>query len=470
MNPLSQLSATECVARLKNGDVSSEDLVRASVERIDEVNPEINALPLVCAERAIAQAKQADQRRTRGDNDTLLGGLPIAVKDYNDVGGVVTTYGSPLYRDYVPEHSDATVQMLEASGAIPIAKSNVPEWAGGHTFNPVYGATRNPWNQSRSAGGSSGGSAAALATGMVWLATGNDLGGSLRTPSAFNGVVGFRPGPGIVPRGLRLQPFDTLWVEGPMARNVEDCALMLEAGAGHHLDDPLSVKASPGQYTEAVRHAEPPHRIGFSTDLGIVPMAQEVAGICETAVKRFAGDGIEVSNDIPDFSGATDGFQTLRGVLLGTMMGELLETHRDQIAPDIIGNVELGINLNSNDVFVAERTRWELYKRVARFFETHDALICPTASIEAFPADQPYVTEIDGQALQSYIDWFAITFALTMTACPVISVPCGLTAEGLPVAVQIMGKPRHEAELLGIAKCFEQSAGFNTRLPLDPKS
>ena len=468
MSDLYRKSATECVELLQRGEVSSAELVQASLERIESVNPAINALPCVLSDRAIKQARAIDDQRSAGEPVGVLLGLPIAVKDYNDVGGAPTTYGSPLYGNYVPEQSDATVQTLECNGAIPIAKSNVPEWAGGHTFNPVYGTTKNPWDNSKSAGGSSGGSAAALASGMISLATGNDLGGSLRTPAAFNSVVGLRPSPGVVPRGLRLQPFDTLWVEGPMARNVTDVALMLDAGAGHHHDDPLSFK-SPGLYRESITTAAKPARVAFSSDLGVVPVAREVADICEHAASQFSAVGVDVTNDIPDFSGVLDAFQTLRGILLGTMMSELLAKHREDIAPEIVGNIELGMNVTSAQLFDAERTRWELYKQVNRFFESHDVLICPTASITPFPADQRYVEEIDGKPLNTYIDWFSITFALTMTACPVLSLPCGFTKEGLPVAIQLMGRPRGESELLRAAYVLEQQLGIYSQLPIDPR-
>lgn len=476
MNPLNRLSACECVAQLRSGHVSSVELVEAAYERIDEINPVVNALPLLCREQALQQAAAIDSARLNGEDVGTLGGLPVAVKDYNDVAGVATTYGSPLYNDYVPARSDATVEQLQRNGAIPIGKSNVPEWAGGHTFNPVYGSTANPWNLERSAGGSSGGSAVALATGMVPLATGNDLGGSLRTPSAFNGVVGMRPGPGIVPRGLRLPPFDTLWVEGPMARCVDDIALMLDAGAGLHADDPLSIPAIPGHYQEAIRtdldnalrERGRPLRIAYSSDLGVLPVAAEVADICRGAAQQLAQSGADITEDIPDFTGVADAFQTLRGVLLATMMGDLLEQHRDAIAPEIIGNIELGQALQIDDICRAERTRQQLHNQLQQFFQHHDVLMCPTSSITAFPADQRYVTEIDGRPLNSYIDWFAITFVLTMTSCPVISVPCGLSADGLPIAVQLMGRPRGEARLLQVAKWFEELIGFQHRLPIDP--
>ncbi|SVB45198.1 uncharacterized protein METZ01_LOCUS198052, partial [marine metagenome] len=248
MNELFKISAVQAVNLLKSGEISPLDLIEEAIARIEKVDERINALPIRCFERARHQAIKT--KISFSSQQNYLYGLPIAVKDYNDVGGVRTTYGSPIYAENVPEKSDATVSHLENNGAIPIAKSNVPEWAGGHTFNPLFGITRNPWNLKLSAGGSSGGSAAALASGMVWLATGNDLGGSLRTPAAFNGVVGMRPGPGVVARGKRLQAFDSLWVEGPMGRCVEDVALMLDAQSGYNKEDPFSFSGSVKTYSE----------------------------------------------------------------------------------------------------------------------------------------------------------------------------------------------------------------------------
>lgn len=464
---LTTMRATDVAHALRNRDLGQVEVLAAAIRRIEEADAAVNALPIRCFDRAMDRAKAMQDGSTPG-RDSLLSGLPIAVKDYNDIGGVRTTYGSPIFAEHVPERSDATVQQLERSGANPVAKSNVPEWAGGHTFNPVNGLTRNPWNLGRSAGGSSGGSAAALASGQVWLATGNDLGGSLRTPAGFNGVVGLRPSPGVVPRGQRLQTFDTLWVEGPMARCVEDLALMLQAGSGFHIDDPLSFE-SPDAFIEAAASPEPPRRVAFSPDLGVVPMAREIADVTAAAAESLSRAGIDVTGDIPDFTGAQDTFQTLRAVLLGTMMGELLETDRDRINPDIIGNVEMGFRVTPEQLFSAERQRWQLAGRMTAFFDTHDLLICPTASVPAFPVETPYVTEIDGKPCETYIDWFAITFILTLTACPVISLPCGLTADGMPVGLQLVGKPRGEAALLRAARWIEDQLGFAGRLPIDPR-
>ncbi|MDG2340631.1 MAG: amidase family protein [Paracoccaceae bacterium] len=468
-NELISMTATEAVARLRSKDVSPLELVDASIQRIEAVDTEVNALPIHCFEQAREQAKFLDIK-AHAANPKSVCGLPIAVKDYNDLGGAVTTYGSPIFADDLAQKSDATVRQLECNGAIAVAKSNVPEWAGGHTFNPVNGLTRNPWDLRKSAGGSSGGSAAALACGSVWLATGNDLGGSLRTPAAFNGIVGLRPGPGRIPRGTRLPSMDTLWVEGPMARNVSDLALMLDAGVGQQIDDPLSFDHSGPSFVEALQETGMPKRVAFSPDLSIVSMEKEIANVCGCAATVFADLGADVTDDIPDFTGVLEAFQTLRAVLFATMMEPVLAQHRDQIAPEIIGNIERGLNIRPSQIFEAERVRIELYKKVIAFFETHDFLICPAASIAPFPVEQRYVTEIDGKPCETYIDWFSITFALTMTACPTISVPCGFTAEGLPVGVQIMGKPRGEAALLRAAKRFEQVVGISTQLPITPRS
>ena len=372
------MTATEAVARLRSKEVSPLDLVEASIRRIETIDTEVNALPIHCFDQARDQAKSLELER-HTENPKSLCGLPIAVKDYND------------------------------------------------------------------------------------------LGGSLRTPAAFNGVVGLRPSPGRVPRGTRLPSMDTLWVEGPMARNVDDLALMLDAGVGHQIDDPLSFEHSGSSFVDILKGSDIPKRVAFSPDLSIVSMEKEIAEVCGGATKVFADIGAEVTNEIPDFTGVLEAFQTLRAVLFATMMEPILHQHRNKIAPEIIGNIERGLNIKPSQIFEAERVRIELFKKILLFFETHDFLICPAASIAPFPVDQRYVTQIDGKPCETYIDWFSITFALTMTACPTISVPCGFTTEGLPVGVQIMGKPRGEAALLLVAKRFEQAIGISAQLPILPK-
>jgi amidase len=262
---------------------------------------------------------------------------------------------------------------------------------------------------------------------------------------------------------------DTLWVEGPMARNVDDLALMLDAGVGHQIDDPLSFEHSGSSFVDFLKGTDIPKRVAFSPDLSIVSMEKEIAEVCGGATSVFADIGAEVTDEIPDFTGVLEAFQTLRAVLFATMMEPILKQHREKIAPEIIGNIERGLKILPSQIFEAERVRIELFKKILNFFEKHDFLICPAASIAPFPVDQRYVTEIDGKACETYIDWFSITFALTMTACPTISVPCGFTSDGLPVGVQIMGKPRGEAALLLVAKRFEEAIGIATQLPITPQ-
>lgn len=466
---LSGLFATELSARLRSGALSPLEVMDATISRIEAVNPKVNALPTLCLGRAREQARAMTEQRVSTELKGPLWGLPLAVKDYNDLGGVATTYGSPLFADNIAHKSDATVAKLQASGAIAVGKSNVPEWAGAHTFNPVFGHTLNPWNNAVSAGGSSGGSGVALATGMVPLATGNDLGGSLRVPASFNGVVGLRPGPGRVPRGARLPAFDTLWVEGPMGRCVADVALMLDGAVGYDPADPLSFEPTGEGFLDALQHTDMPRRVGFSPDLGVVPMEPEIAQVCEAAAERFSEIGAQVDHGSPDFSGAIEAFQTLRGVLIAQMMESILKKHRDQIAPEIIWNIEKGLAVTNDQLLDAERVRSGLYQRITTFFEKYDLLLCPTVSVPPFPKEQRYVETINGQPTQTYIDWIAITFAITMTSCPALSLPAGFTKTGLPVGLQVIGPPRGEAALLRACHRMEEVLNLAGQMPIDPR-
>jgi len=469
---LCRLTATQAVALLRAGEVSPLDLVEAAAARIEATDGAVNALPIRFLDVAREEAKRfpASSRAMAGREERpgWLAGLPIAIKDYNDVGGQLTTYGSPIFAHNIAPEDDITVATLRASGAIPIAKSNVPEFAGSNTFNPVWGATRNPWDLRMSAGGSSGGAAAALAAGQVWLANGSCLGGSLRIPASFCGIVGLRPSPGVVPRGVGLPPFDTLWVEGPMGRCVADVALLLDAQAAQSPRDPLSRPAPAVSFTAALGKRRPPRRIGFSADLGLSRVDPEVAAICREGAARFAAMGTAVEEAAPDFSGAIETFQTQRAVLFAALRGELLERERARIAPDIVWNIEKGLRLTADEVVRAERNRAALYHRVAAFFETYDLLACPTVAVPPFPVEQPYPTEIGGVRLTTYIDWMFLTFVVTLTGCPAISVPCGFTRAGLPVGLQLVGRPHGDAELLGMAQLLEEATGLAARVPREP--
>lgn len=458
MAELWELTATEAVARLRRGEVSPVEMVDAAAARIAAVEPKVNALPIRFLDVARDQARGF--RREPNDHPGWLGGLPVAIKDYNDVAGQLTTCGSPIYADHVAPADDRTVATLRGHGAIPVAKSNVPEFAGSHTFNPLWGVTRNPWDLGRTAGGSSGGAAAALAAHEVWLANGSCLGGSLRIPASFCGVVGLRPSAGVVPRGDGLPAFDSLWVDGPMARNVSDLALMLDAMAAPSPHDPLSRPVPEGGYQAAMRAGRPPRRIGFSADLGLRKVDPEVAAICEAAARRFTAMGTAVEAAAPDFSGAIDAFQVLRALLFADVRGDLLPGERHRINPDIVWNIEKGFALTAGEIIAARRARAALFHRVARFFDEFDLLACPTVAVPPFPVEQRFPTEIAGEKLTTYIDWMFLTFVVTLTGCPAISIPCGLTKEGLPVGLQLVGRPHGDAALLGEARLAEEALGF----------
>ena len=448
---LTTLSARDAVAALQAGEASPSELVEAALRRIEERDGPLNALPTVCAERALVRASALDAPH----GQLALAGLPIAVKDLNDVAGVRTTYGSPIYADHVPERSDIMVERLEERGAIVVAKSNTPEFgAGANTFNEVFGATRNPWDTSRTCGGSSGGSAVALATRQVWLATGSDLGGSLRTPASFCSVVGLRPSPGRVARAAE-RPFDTLSVEGPMARDVADCALMLDAMAGPHPEDPLALPEPDGPFLQAALAPRLPSRIAWSDDLGVTPVEREVAAVCRTAVERLAAAGVEVVQAQPDLATAPDVFHALRAAGFVAGLGVEYDTDRDRLKPEIVWNVELGLSQPPERLGWAERERGRIVLETAAFLREHELLACPAACVLPFPVEHRWVEEVEGVRFENYVEALRITSALTLTACPVIAIPCGFSASGLPVGIQLAGPHRGEAALLSAAAAIE---------------
>ncbi|GAB4172917.1 MAG: amidase family protein [Thalassobaculales bacterium] len=459
---LIRLTAVEAVAKLKAGEVSPLDLIDAAAARIAEVEPAVNALPTLCLDRARDRAAAAGR-------DSLLAGLPLAIKDLTAVEGVRTTHGSPIFKDHVPAHSDAVVRRLEDNGGLVIAKSNTPEFgAGANTFNEVFGATRNPWDTRMSAAGSSGGAAVALATGTVWLAHGSDTGGSLRTPAAFNGVVGLRPSPGRVVRGPRGLPFATLPVDGPMGRTVADTALMLDAMVGLDAEDPLAMEAPEYSFLAAVRQARPPRRVAWSRDLGITVTDPEVAAICEAAARRFEEMGAVVEEAAPDLHDVHDIFQVQRAAHFAAAFMTHLEQRREMLKPEMVWNVEKGLKLTAAEIGRAELARAALVRRAFKFMQGYDLLVCPTAIVPPYPVEERYVARVGDHAFETYIDWIAITYAVTVTALPAVSIPAGLTAGGLPVGLQIVGQPRGEAGLLAAASLLEQALGNARATPIDP--
>jgi amidase len=471
MNELNKLSAREAVARLKAGEVSPMEMIDAAAERIEEVEPALNALPTLCLDRARDKAKALMADKSSDQNANFLHGLPIAVKDLNNVEGVRTTMGSPIFADNISTQTDFMVQKLEENGALVVAKSNTPEFgAGANTFNEVFGRTCNPWGLQKNPGGSSGGSAVALASGEVWLATGSDLGGSLRIPAAYCSIVGLRPTPGRVANGPGLLPFAALGVEGPMARNVGDVALMLDAQSGPHFGDPLSIPAAiPGTFQNAVDNPVTPKRMGYSRDFDLVPVDDETANICAKAMQIFTDMGVDVDDQAPDLSTTFETFDVLRAAAYAAGKQPMLEQHRDKLKPEVIWNIEHGLELSAEDIGKAERQRGAMYASAATFFETHDLFASPCVITAPFDGEIRYLEEINGHKFDSYIDWLVLTFAVTLLGCPAISVPCGFTSEGLPVGLQIVGPPHSEARLLAASKLFEDAAGLNKLVPMNPK-
>ncbi|MEM1306890.1 MAG: amidase family protein, partial [Pseudomonadota bacterium] len=387
----------------------------------------------------------------------LLHGLPIGVKDLQATGGLRTTYGSLLHKDDVPEQDDDTVASLRDAGAIVLAKTNTPEFgAGANTRNRVYGATGNPFDPSKTCGGSSGGSAVALATGMVPLATGSDYGGSLRTPAAFCGVAGFRPSPGLVPdpsRGVALNPFS---VQGPMGRTVEDLFLLLRAQIGTERVDPYASDDALA-IPDVLDAIDPAALIVATTpDLGCAPMSKQIADTFADRVGRIGSAFGTVAADTPDLSDVHEIFEILRGVNFVAAHRARLENHRDLLGPNVIDNTERGLAYSAGDVAWALAAQAKLHARVHAFFENYDVLVCPSASVSPFPHAQLSITEIDGVEMSTYMRWLAITYALTTGLCSAATIPCGRDAAGLPFGVQIVGPRGADAMVLSVALDIER--------------
>ena len=470
MNDLVTLTARQAVDQLKRGAVSPLELIDAALDRIDQTDGILNALPTLCADRARDRVSRMASMSPDEAPPGYLYGLPIAIKDLKDVAGVRSTRGSPIFRDHVPQTSDLLVTNLESKGGAVLAKSNTPEFgAGANTFNEVFGKTRNPWDTDKTCGGSSGGSATALASGQVWLASGSDLGGSLRIPASFCSVVGLRPTPGRVAHGPKPAPYGTLSVEGPMGRTVGDVALMLDAMSGAYAADPLSIPAPDTPFVESVDSPRPPARVAYTPDLGLTKVHSEVSEICAGAMSRFRDLGAEVEEADIDLGDAEWVFQTLRGAQYVASFRSLLSEHRSELKEEVIWNIEHGLSLTSEEIARAEVERGAIINRTARFFEEYDLLVCPAVLAPPFDVDVRYLTEIEGQPFPTYISWLIMTFALTLTGCPAISVPCGFTASGLPVGLQIVGPWREEGFLLGVAALFEEAAGLGSLAPIDPR-
>jgi amidase len=465
-------SAREMARAVRERQISARELLELHLDRIAEVNPAVNAIVSLDVERARQGAAAADEATARGDALGALHGLPHAFKDTHEVAGWTTTFGSPLRKDYVPKRDELIAERIRAAGAVVVGKTNVPEWAAGsHTFNPIFGTTRNPYDLTRSAGGSSGGAAAALACGMVPLADGSDMGGSLRNPASFCNVVGLRPSVGRVPAWPAANAWDLTSVGGPMARSVSDLALLLSVMAGPDDRAPLSLE-TPGSVFAEPFDTSPGSslaglRVALSVDLGgAFQVDDDVAAIVRAQGDVLAGAGAHVDDDHLDVSGAEKAFRTLRAWLFQARFGAMLERRPDSFKPSLADNIRAGRDLTGADVATAFERLTSLRERVRLFFERYDVLVLPVSQVPPFDAAEEYPETINGQAQTTYLDWMRSAYLITVTGCPAISVPAGFTPQGWPVGVQIVAAPRNDRRLLEVAHAFEELTHVGRRRPV----
>ena len=465
-------NATDLCDKLKKGSASAAELMAETYDRINQINPEVNALvSLLPRDEAIALATRADQVPLADRRS--LHGIPVAPKDAVEVEGFATTRGFVPWANNIATKDDGLAARTRAAGAIFIGHSNMPEFGlGSNTFNSLYGTTRNPYDLTKTPGGSSGGAAVALATGMLPLADGSDMGGSLRNPASFTNVVGFRPSIGRMPFVKGFGWYGRLATTGPMARTVADTALLFSVQAGPDIADPLTLPEPGSHFLDVATASEGllGKRIAYAPTLHGLPIDSRVMTIMDQAAATFSDLGAEISSTSPNLEAAMHVFQIQRAAglaSLGTNLDRTVPDWRAHAKDTAIWNIEKGQSLTAEEIIRSEVTRSAIYTHIAEFFETHDALVLPAAQVPPFPHTQPWVNEINGQPLESYIDWMTICCAITVTGCPAISVPAGFTDDGLPIGVQIVGKPRGDLALLRLAHAFESATEcYRTKPPL----
>jgi amidase len=455
------MTAGELAQRIRKRELSAREVMAAHIGQIERVNPKVNAIITFLPERGLAGAVAADEKLARGDAVGPLHGLPIAYKDLVDTKGIRTTRGSPIFKNHVPTEDALIVERLQRSGAITIGKTNTPEFgAGSQTFNEVFGQTRNPYDLSKTCGGSSGGAAVALACGMLPIADGSDTGGSLRNPANFCNVVGFRTSPGRVPVYPRSVGWYPISVQGPVARTVQDVALLLSVMAGPDPRSPIAI-AEPGiKFKFALGRDFKGVRVAWSRDLGGLPVDHRVTLTIDAQRHVFEDLGCLVEDGTPDLHDADEIFKVWRAWFFALSFGDLLKTHRQVIKDSVIWNTEEGLKLSGPQIGQAERKRTDLYHRIRVFMQKYEFLICPVNQVPPFDIETRSIAEIEGVKMETYIDWMKSCYYITITGHPAISVPCGFTREGLPIGVQIVGRHQDELGVLQLAYAFEQATQF----------
>ena len=462
---LCQFDAYKVVKMLRAGDISTAELIDAATQRIAETGPVINATPTLCKDRALGTILNHNE----SDHVGWLAGLPISIKDLNSVEGVRTTFGTKGFADFIPDKSDPLVEKLEARGGVVLGKTNTPEFgAGGNTFNDVFGATLNPWNISLNPGGSSGGAAASLASGEIWLSQGSDHGGSLRTPAAYCGIVGLRPSPGIAGGPSNYNAFMNEGVQGPMARSVTDCALFLDAMSGFDPRIPISYPGASTSYQEAVFHADGKINIAFAPDLGGFGQVDvEMDSHLQAVLRQLQKNGANIEEACVDLSDLELTYHSLRGLMWATAARRLPQEIKRHFKPTLSQNTAFGQALTIDNIVDANLNRSIIFDSMLVLFKKFDVLACPTVGCMPHSTSEEWVRNIGGVELSGYMDWLRFAFLATVTGLPAISVPVGLGPRGLPVGLQLIGKPRGEAALLAAARFVEMTVGGPLG-PIDP--
>jgi len=450
------LPATELAHLLRTREISAREVLSAHLAQIERVNPKVNAIITLVADQALETANRMDAAIVKGESVGPLHGLPIAHKDLQSTRGIRTTYGSPIYRDFVPDSDSLVVERLKRAGVITIGKTNVPEFgAGSQTFNPVFGATRNPYDLARTSGGSSGGAAAALACGFMPIADGSDMGGSLRNPANFCNVVGLRPSPGRVPSWPVEMGWFTLSVAGPMARTVADVALLLSVLAGPDARSPISLPDPVSKFALPLERDFKGTRIA-RVNLGL-PYEPEVIRVVDSTQTVFEGFGCIVEESEIDFSDADEIFKAWRAWNFEATLSEEYQNHRSQLKDTVVWNIEQGLPLAGPYLARLEMKRTQLFHRLREFMERYEFLILPVSQVLPFDVNQPYPTEINGEKMSTYIDWMKSCYYISAVGHPAVSVPGGFTASGLPVGVQIVGRHQDDWGVLQLGFAFEQA-------------
>ncbi|MDP2604742.1 MAG: amidase [Deltaproteobacteria bacterium] len=460
-------SGRELAESIRGRRISAREVMSAFLRQIDRVNPRINAIVAkLDDDNCLALADEADRRLARGADAGPLRGLPFAFKDLDPAVGFPMTRGSPIFKDFMPSEDSVLVERLRGAGVLAIGKTNVSEFGmGSHTYNEVYGTTLNPYDLTKSAGGSSGGAGAALAAGLLPLASGSDLGGSLRNPANFNNIVALRPTVGLVPAAPVALPFLGFSVKGPMARTVADVGFLLSAMAGAHPRDPAVYPSDPSVFAKPLDRDFRDVRVAWCPDLGGLPLDRRVRSVLEAQRQTFTALGCEVEEVCPDLTGADEVFLTIRAWNYWHTLGPLLKEHRALMKEEAIWQIESGSRYSGAEIAWAMNRHGELMERMRRFQEKYEFLICAVNQVPPFDAALHWPREIEGVAMENYLSWMKSAYWISATFHPAISVPAGFTDDGLPVGIQIVGRFRDDLGVLQIAHAFERATGFGMRRP-----